>query len=202
MVGVVEATYVLGAAGIDEALDEVLDRGIDPIVVLGVVLVGTELIGQTTTLGTSDGERRAVGLVGAEGVGGIHIPGAVLARGDDIDHPADSVSAEVHGDDPSVDLDPLGIAHGDIIEAKGSACSLLRDSIDKDLDVPSAEAVQRDVHIRAHTARLPHLHPGSTAESLAEGLVGGEELTAIYRDRIVGCPPEAGDTPSDDLHTP
>lgn len=68
MVGVVEATYVLGAAGIDEALDEILDGGIDPIVVLGVVLVGTELIGQTTTLGTSDGERRAVGLVGAEGI--------------------------------------------------------------------------------------------------------------------------------------
>ena len=55
---------------------------------------------------------------GARCVGGVDIPGTRALRGDDIDHTADSVRSEVHGDYPSVDLDALGIADGDIIEAE------------------------------------------------------------------------------------
>ena len=96
------------------------------------------------------------------------MPSRLWCLSDDIDHTADGVCAEGNGNNAFIDLDVAGEINRYIIEAEGTSDSFLRNAVNKHLDMLSAEAVKRDIHVRSHAAGLANFHTRRGGQCVAE----------------------------------
>ena len=86
------------------------------------------------------------------------MPSRLWRLGDDVYHPTNGICAESHRDNAFVHLDAAREVDRYIIETECTTYSFLRNAVNKHLDVFSAEAVERDIHVRSHTTSLANLH--------------------------------------------
>ena len=160
--------------------------GIDPVVVVGVVLEEVDFIGESALETLPEIEIRLVGVERPVGVGGIEKPVAALLVGNDVDNPADGVGTEADGYDPLVDFDAVGKADGYVVEPEGAAHPLLRHAVDEYLHVLAAESVEHELHVGAHAARFAQLHTRGFGQGVAQVLGRVAHLAGIDRHGVVG----------------
>ena len=201
---VVESLDVVNLAGVgvlgDAVVAELGDVVVDVIVVVRQVLEGVNLIREAVLQCLAEAGVRLVGVERAIRVGGIQVPALALFGGDDIDHAAQRVRAEAHGNHAFVDLDALGIVHRQVVEVERLPCPFLRHPINEDLDMAAAEAVQHQLHVRAHAATLAELHARSLGQGVAQGLGGIVQLGGIHGHGVVGRTLHAAHAGSGDHH--
>ena len=162
--------------------------GIDLVVVVRVVLEGVDFVGKSVFEALPEVHVRLVGVERAVGVGRVEKPVAALLVGDDVDYPADGVGTESHRHHSLVHLDALGKVYRDIVQPERTAHSLLRHPVDKHLHVLAAEAVEHELHVRPHAARLAQLDSRGLGQGVAQVFRRVLHLAGIYRNRVVGRP--------------
>ena len=192
---VVEAAHVFRFAAVDGAGGEVLDRGVDPVVVVGVVLESVDLPRQSAAEGLARIDVALVRIKGAVGVGGVHEPAAALLGGDDVDDAAQRVGAEAHGDYALVHLDTLGKVHRYVVQVERLPDAFLRYAVDEHLDVLARESVERHLHVRAHAARLPELQSGQGRQGVGQVFRRVLQGARVDGHDVVGRLPDAADAP-------
>ena len=163
VVGVVKPLHTLGLLGIEvggAVVLEIFYRGVDPVVVVGVVLECREFIDEAVVEPLPEVDVRLVGVERAVGVGGIDMPAPALAVGDDVDDSPQGIGAEPYRHYPFINFDAVGKVDGNVVQPERAAHPLLRYAVDEYLDVFPAEPVERDGGARPHAARFAHLHAG------------------------------------------
>ena len=186
VVGVVEAFHVLLQVAVDAAGLEVLHGRVYVVAVVRVVLEGIDLVGGAVAEGLPEVEVRLVGIERPERVGGIGEPAFVTFLGDDVHHAADGIGAEPYGDDPLVDLDALGIVHGDVVQSERGSHALLGHSVDEDLDMLAAEPVHHEREVGAYAARFAQLQAGGLGQRIAQVLGGVLHLLGVDGHGVEG----------------
>jgi len=200
VVHVVEAAHALRLAPVDGARGEVLDGGVDVVVVVRIVLEGIDLPRQAVLQRLPRVDVRAVRVERAVGIGRVGEPARAALGGHDVDDTAEGVGAEAHGDHALVDLDALGKAHGDVVQAERLTDALLRHTVDEDLDVLAREAVEAHLHVRPHAAALPEFQAGQLGQGLGEGFRGVLQGARVDGHDIIGRLLDTADTVGRDHH--
>ena len=185
MVGVVKAFYAVKLLGIKAVRGEVEHRGVNVVIVVGVILEGVYLVGKAATEGLTEVDVRLVRIERAVGIRRIDEPPAAFLVGDNVDYAADSVGSEAYGDDTFIHFYAVGEVHGDVVQAERRAHSLLLHAVDEHLYVLAAEAVEHEIHVRAHPAALAELQSGSLGEGLAQRLGGVEHAFSVNGHGVV-----------------
>ena len=109
-----------------------------------------------------------------------------MLGGDDVDHTSQSIRTEAYGHHSLVDLNTFGVVHGEVIQVQCLPCPFLWHTVDEDLDMTAAEAVQHQLHVRTHAATLAQLHAGRLGQGIAQGLGGVVQFGGIHRHGIIG----------------
>ena len=99
---------------------------------------------------------------------GIQKPAFLILFSNNIDHSADSVRSETDGNDTFIHLNALGIIDRNIIQTERTPDTFLRDTVNKHLDMFTAESVHHQLHIRTYTARFSDFHTRSLCQSLTQ----------------------------------
>ena len=169
---VVEALDVVDLLGVGILRDAVVakfgDVIVDVIIVVREVLKGIDLVGEAAPQRLPE---TGVGLMRVEravAVRSIQVPSLALLGGDDVDHASQGIRAEAYGHHSLVDLDTLGVVHGEVVQVQCLPCPLLWHTVDEDLDMTAAEAVQHQLHVRTHAATLAQLHAGRLGQGVAQ----------------------------------
>lgn len=119
VVGVVKPLHTLGFLSIEVGRAvglEMFYRGVDPVVVVGVVLERREFIDEAVGEPLPEVDVRLVGIERAVGVGGIDMPAPALAIGYDVDDSPQGIGAESYRHYPFINFNAVGKIDGNVVQ--------------------------------------------------------------------------------------
>ena len=168
---------------------EVLHGSQHHVVVVRIVLESGKFPGHPPTQVLPQVHACPVRIERAIGVRGIQPEGFPALVRHHVYHSAYGIGAEAHGHHALVYLYALGKVHGYVVKSEGRTHTLLGHTVHEDLHVPSREAVQQHLHLRASTARFPHLHSWSLAKHIAQRLCTRALALGVYTYYIIWLAP-------------
>ncbi len=111
------------------------------IIVIRIVLKRFYLVEEPFFSRMPETEIRAVGVERTVRVGGVYKPVASPFVCHDIDYPSYGVRTETHWHYTLVDLDSFGETRRNVVQVERLPCSLLRHTVNEDLNVFATESV-------------------------------------------------------------
>ena len=140
---------------------------IDFIIVIRVVLIGIQRNIKTFLCGMFRIDIGFVGVKRTERIGGVHTGTPAVVR-NDIDSPAECVTAQFDRYDTFVHLHTFGETYRNIVQPESGTHTVHRYTVDEDFHMPTGKAVQSDVGFGTHASRGTDFHPADFVNDIGQ----------------------------------
>ena len=192
MEGIVEAFHMLDVAFVADGcvvfVIEFLHPVVNVVIVVRVVLVRVDFVGQTILETLSEVGIRFVRIERTVGIRGIQKPVPSLFVGHDVDDTSQGIGPETYGYHSLIHLNTFGKVYRNVVQVECGSGSFLGYTVDKYFYVLAAEAVEHQLHVRAYTARFAQLHSWKFLKRFAQVFGRVLQFLGIYSHRIEGRP--------------